>query len=59
MSIVFYVNIYILKINNDNRGYLLFGVISKHFKDEISTIVSQYAATGSATSVSNDKDITL
>ena len=52
MSIVFYVNIYILKINNDNRGYLLVDVISKHFKDEVSTIVSKYVATGSDTLIS-------
>ena len=40
---------------HDNRSYLLFGVIAKHFKDDVSTTVSQNATTGSATLISNER----
>lgn len=37
-------------------SYFLFGVSAKHFKDEVSTTVSQNATTGSATLISTNKN---
>ena len=39
-----------------NVSHFLFGVSAKHFRDDVSTTVSQNATTGSATLISkNDK----
>jgi len=40
-------------------SHFLFGVSAKHFKDEVSTTVSQNATTGSATLISAKQKQTL
>ena len=39
-----------------NASHFLFGVSAKHFRDDVSTTVSQNATTGSATLISKNNE---
>ena len=46
-------------MKTQRMSHFLFGVSAKHFKDEVSTTVSQNATTGSATLISAKQKQTL